>query len=357
MTRRALVTGACGFTGTHMVELLLKEGWEVVATDLERSGHKDYYCEAGDLHPAYYEDFIKNLSVELIYADLTQSETLRPLFKYGYDAIFHTASLYDYFAEWDVLCKVNVEGTKNLAELAIEYGVGRFVHWSTDGVYGEAHDGPIDETAPHNPPNLYSKSKAAQEKILWMMHKDHGLPLTVIRPAPIYGPRHIYGFYHILYCIEKIGTGLVISWYPKKYTLMFPSIHVIDLVRAAEFLTKKSEAVGEAYNVLSDCITQTEFLEFCYRALAVKKIVRIPVWWPVFKAFATLALAMSKLLDKKARKMELRPKIDVPMVEYVTHQYWFNNQKLKDTGFKFIYEDPRKGIWEYITWCKERGWL
>lgn len=359
MAKRALVTGSCGFTGGHMLELLAQNGWEIVATDLKREEHKQYYCEEGTLHPTYYEDIIEKLGVEFIPADLTKKESLVPLFKdrQPYDAVFHIASLYDYFATWDVLYKVNVEGARNLAELAIEYKVKRFIHWSTDGVYGEAEDEPINEDHPFNPPNAYSKSKVEQEKVLWNLYKEKGLPLTVLRPAPIYGPRHKYGVYHILYGIRRIGTGVIISWYPKKKTLMFPSVHVKDLVRAALFVAEKEETIGKAYNVLSDCLPQPEVIEFLYKSLGIRRIVRIPVWWPLYKISAKIALRIVKYLDRKARSKGVRPKVDVPMVEYITHQYWFTNNRLKELGFKYIYEDPRKGLWDYITWCKERGWL
>jgi len=357
MAKTALVTGACGFTGTHMVELLTDEGWNITATDLRSDQHGEYYCESGNLHPIHYGDWLKKQGVEYVAADLTDKKSLEPLFEKHYDVIFHTASLYDYFALWDVLYKVNVAGTRNLAELALESGAGRMVHWSTDGVYGEAHGGMIDETAPHNPPNLYSKSKAEQEKVLWKMREDDGLKLTVIRPAPVYGPRHRYGVYHVLYGMSKMGTGIILSWYPKSKTLMMPSVHVTDIVRAALFVSEKPEAEGEAYNVLSDCIPQPVFLEFIYRALGIERILRFPVPWGLYKAGAAIALRQAKRYDRAARKRGTRPKLDVPMVEYITHQYWFSNQKLKDLGFEFIYEDPRRGMWDYITWCKERGWL
>jgi len=357
MAKRALVTGACGFTGTHMVEHLKQAGWDVTGTDLEKGAHGVYYCEAGDLHPEYYSDFLRNLGVEFVPADLTKPETLPPLFAgRTYDAIFHVASLYDYFATWDVLQQVNVEGARNLATEALKAGVGRFVHWSTDGVYGEIKNPPGTEDDPYDPPNLYSKSKVEQEKVLWDLHQREKLPLTVVRPAPIYGPRHRYGVYHILYALQKMGTGVLVTWYPKKHTLMFPSVHVRDLVGAALFLAEKEEAVGQAYNVLSDTITQPDLMAFLYEALGLP-YVRLPVWWPAYKYFAEIGLNIVKGLDAKARRQGLRPKIDVPMVEYITHQYWFSNQKLKNAGFQLAYPDPRKGLWEYIAWCRERGWL
>jgi len=361
MAKKALVTGACGFTGSNMVEHLLNNGWDVVATDLEKAAHGKYYCEDGTLAPSHYEDYIKSLcakagNMKFIPADLTDKKTLEPLFEEGeYDAVFHIASLYDYFAKWDVLYKVNVEGTRNLCELAVGK-VKRFIHWSTDGVYGEIEDPPGTEDHPYNPPNLYSKSKVEQEKVVWEFYKKHGLPVTVLRPAPIYGPRHRYGVFHILYYLQKFGTGVVISWIPKSKTLMMPCVHVKDLVRAALFVAEKDEAVGEAYNVLSDCLPQPLMMEFLYRALGIP-YMRVPVLWPVYEWGAKLALSVTKRLDARARARGKRPKVDVPMVEYVTHQYWFSNEKIKKLGFKFIYEDPRRGLWDFITWCKERGWL
>lgn len=359
MPKTALVTGACGFTGTHMIDLLEENDYEIIATDLKRPERKSYYTESEKaLHPAYYEDYFKGKKVEVVYADLTKKETLEPIFKRDkIDVVFHVASLYDYFAKWDELYKVNVIGAKNLAELASEKNLEHFVHWSTDGVYGEPEKLPADETAPYNPPNLYSKSKMEQEKILWKFYEEKDLPLTVLRPAPIYGPRHQYGVHNILVGIEKFHKWTRLSYtakiYPKKKQLMFPSVHVTDLVRAALFVSEREDAIGEAYNVLSECITQTEAMKFMSNELGYR-CLPIPFWWPTYKyIFYPAALSYAVVRDKIARKMGTRPKLDVPMVKYMTHQYWFSNQKIKDFGFEFIYDDPRDGLRDYIRWCKE----
>lgn len=359
MAKVALVTGACGFTGTHMLELLHEEGWEIFATDLPGAQRKEFYTEKGTFHPVYYEDIIRNTGAHFIPADLTKKETLPPLFKQDYDAVFSIASLYDYFAEWDVLYRVNVLGHKNLVEAWLESGaeVKHWVHWSTDGVYGETPYLPGDENCPFNPPNDYSRSKAEQEKLLWKFYEEKGLPLTVLRPAPIYGPRHVYGVYHILLSIAKFGVGAVVRIYPRRKQLMFPSVHVRDLVRAALFVAQREDTIGEAYNVLSKCIGQDELSEFLSKALGTPVVHRLPVPWALYKLASSQAASIIRSLDRKARKRGTRPKIDVPMAGYITHQYWFSNEKLKRLGFKYIYEDPRKGLWEYITWCKSQGWL
>jgi len=106
---------------------------------------------------------------------LTEPESLKPLFKdRKYDFIFHTASLYDYFAQLDILRKINVEGIRNLLDIIcktqdLDHLI--FIHWSTCGVYGEPkykkdikrYPIPADETTSYNPPNNYSISKMEQE--------------------------------------------------------------------------------------------------------------------------------------------------------------------------------------------------
>jgi nucleoside-diphosphate-sugar epimerase len=356
MAKLALVTGACGFSGGYMVDLLKQEGWNVIATDLKRDEHKEQYCEEGGLHPVYHEEAIDKKGVKFIPANLTDKESLKPLFEYDYDVIFHTASLYDYFALWDILYKVNVEGLENLLDVAMKKGVKRFIHWSTCGVYAEPRGEAITEDHPFDPPNNYCKSKAEQEKILWKLYKEKGFPVTIIRCGPIYGLGQRYGVMHVFHILEKLGVVVNMIWYPKKYTLMYPSVHVTDLVRGALFVAEREECIGESYNVLSDCITQVELMTFLAKSLGLREI-RIPIWWPVYLIFCRISVAIARKQDRQARKIGARPKQDLPMVEYIAHNHWFSNQKIKDLGFKFKYQDPRSGIFRYIGECRERGWL
>lgn len=356
MAKLALVTGACGFSGGYMIDLLKQEGWDVIVTDLKRDEHKNQYCEEGALHPAYRQGAIEKEGIKFIPANLTKKESLQPLFEYDYDAIFHTASLYDYFAPWDILHKVNVVGLENLLDVAMKKGVKRFIHWSTCGVFAEAGEKASTEDHPFGPHNDYCKSKADQEKILQKLHKESGFPMTIIRPGPIYGTGAAYGVMHIYYVLEKYGVVPNIVWYPKKHTLMYPSVHVEDLVRAALFVAEREECIGESYNVLSDCISQVEVMTFLAKTLGLREI-RIPVWWPVYLLFTRFAIAFARRQDKQARAMGTRPKQELPMVEYIAHNHWFSNQKIKNLGFKFKYQDPRSGIFHYIGDCRERGWL
>lgn len=338
----ALVTGACGFTGTHMVELLRSRGQEVLATDLPGSD------------PA----FVKSLGAEFVPSDLTRKETLGPLFERSPEVIFHPASLFDYFAPWEPLHRVNVVGMRNFCEAAADSSVKSFVHWSTLGVYGETGmERPADESAPFNPPNLYSVSKVEQEKVAQEFVQKAGLPITIMRPAPMYGPRNRYGMFHIFRLYAKVGTAYIPSIYPRSRRLRMPMVHIRDVCGAAEFLSGRSNGRGEAYNVVTTMdFTQDEFMTFLAIALGIRYF-RVPLGWPLYRQFARMFQYATRKFEEAARKRRIRPKFDQPMAEYVTHRYWFSNEKIRRAGYRFVYEDWRRGVWETIQWYREQGWL
>ena len=317
MTKRALVTGALGHTGSFLVNLLVEEGWEVVATDLQSAKRKDLMKKETVFSKEFKYMPIDHKNVSFIAADLTDKESLRQLFAENikdYDVVFHPASLYDYFAKLNILRTINVGGLKNLLDVMKDaYGSGlndiRFIHWSTCGVYGQpeyqknslGYPIPSTETAPYDPPNNYSISKMEQELALKEFAKENPIKWTIVRPAPIYGPYQTYGAFHIFYMCHKMGHMVLPIIKPDKKKLMMPMIHVEDLVRAALFLWDKEEAIGEAFNVVGDNTTQQEWMEFMFQELGLQ-YTHIPVWWPVYKLAAKAAFAWAEWQENKARK-------------------------------------------------------
>ena len=186
MNKTALVTGACGFVGSHLVEVLLQEGFTVRATDLESA-----YNYSGP-ERGRFPSVIKKLGVEFVPCDLTKKETLPKVVK-DISYVFHPAAVFDYSASYELLERVNVLGTKNLCEALLEEGkVQRMVNWSTTGVYTLPKNGqPLSEEAPKKPTVLYCKSKLAQEEAVQEFYEKQRFSYTTIRPAPIYGPRNI----------------------------------------------------------------------------------------------------------------------------------------------------------------------
>lgn len=364
--KSALVTGASGHCGTFMVKLLKEKGWHVVATDLKKQEQDQLFQGAKKFFDKQFLSTFMDKDDVFIEADLTKKETLKPLFDYDFDTIFSIASLYDYFALLDDLMRINVGGLKNLIEMTLEKGnVKRFLHWSTCGVYGEpkykkekGFPLPADETAPYDPPNNYSITKAEQEKLLYKYYEEQKLPIIIIRPAPIVGPYQSYGGFHTFFIQYAVGTTVIPAIYPRKKKLRFPCIHVEDLVRAAYHLATYEpvdKVIGEPFNVVHDSPYEEDFIQLCGDTMGLRYF-RIPIWFPMYKVFAKLALLWSEYIEHKARKRGVRSKIDVPMVKYITHNYYFSNKKIKDLGFRFKYTWDQ-AIVDTINWYYDHGWF
>lgn len=176
-----LVTGADGFIGSHLTEMLAARGRRVRALVqynsfnswgwLDRSPHLE--------------------SVEVVAGDVRDPHFCRQLMR-DVDTVFHLAALiaipYSYVAPGSYI-DTNVKGTLHICQAALEAGVRKVVHTSTSEVYGTAQYVPIDEKHPLQPQSPYSASKIAADQIALSFHHAFGLPVTVARPFNTYGPR------------------------------------------------------------------------------------------------------------------------------------------------------------------------
>ena len=174
---KILVTGGAGFIGSHVVDLFVSQGYEVVVVDNLSTGR------VTNLNPAakFYQTDIRSPEV----AEIVARE--RP------DFISHHAAQIDVrrsVADPLFDAEVNVLGSIRLVEAARQYGVQRFVYISTGGaVYGEPEYLPCDEAHPINPICPYGISKHTVEHYLFLAHYNYGLNYTVLRYPNVYGPR------------------------------------------------------------------------------------------------------------------------------------------------------------------------
>jgi predicted dehydrogenase/nucleoside-diphosphate-sugar epimerase len=173
-TRRVLLTGATGFIGCRVAEILaLRDGWQVRAV----------------VHNPGNASRLARLPVELIQGDLQDETAVRELVA-GCDAVIHCA-VGTAWGQRQEIFKVTVDGTRKLAEAALAAGVKRFVHLSTISVYGDdgAMTGTIDETTPVKPASgsEYGESKSAAEDAIQDLVR-RGLSAVIFRPARVYGP-------------------------------------------------------------------------------------------------------------------------------------------------------------------------
>ncbi|MFX0168906.1 MAG: NAD-dependent epimerase/dehydratase family protein [Candidatus Hodarchaeota archaeon] len=331
--RMCLVTGACGFVGSHFLDHLLQ--------------HPEYEVRGTDL-PEADRTFL-NSKAEFVQGDLTVPRTLGPLVQ-GVDVIFHVASLFRYSASSEDLSAVNVQGTQNLCQAAMNAGVSKFVLISSAGVYGIPHSLPVREEDAPTPSNPYEQSKLEQEQAAIQGCKGAKMGLIILRPAPIYGPRNRYGIGTILRMVA-LGQLPIIS---ENINTLVPLVHVADVVSAALHLVTLPTAIGQIYNVVDDS-TYRKYDLFSHVAPLLDTKIRytrlplLPKW---------LLKAVASWSEWKARHFTHKePKIERATIALMYHHYWFSNAKLKATGYTLRYPDARVGLKDTVDWYKRHNWF
>ncbi|MDC9808240.1 NAD-dependent 4,6-dehydratase LegB [Rhizobium binxianense] len=179
--KKALVTGADGFIGSHLVETLVRSGVEVRALCQYNS-----FSSWGWLDQSEHRG-----QFEVILGDVRDPSQMRAVAK-GVDTVFHLAALiaipYSYQAPSSYI-DTNVQGTLNVLQGALDAGVGRVIQTSTSEVYGTARFVPISESHPLQAQSPYSASKIGADAIAYSYHSSFDLPVTVARPFNTFGPR------------------------------------------------------------------------------------------------------------------------------------------------------------------------
>lgn len=179
--KKALVTGADGFIGSHLVELLLANGYAVRA--LAQYNSFNYW--------GWLEDIPQNNNLEVVTGDIRDPYFVKSIVR-STDIVFHLASLiaipYSYNAP-DSYVDTNIRGTLNVCQAARELGNIRVISTSTSEVYGTALYVPIDEKHPKQPQSPYSATKIGADAIALSFFSAFNLPVTIARPFNTYGPR------------------------------------------------------------------------------------------------------------------------------------------------------------------------
>ena len=245
-----LVTGGCGFIGSHFVRTLLAEeaGCEVTNVDLlTYAGRRENLSDVEAAQPDRYR---------FVQGDISDAAAMRSLFEGAdFDAVVNFAAeshVDRSISDPGSFVQTNVVGTANLVELAREFGVGRFVQISTDEVYGSLGDDdpPFSEMTPLEPSSPYSASKASGDLLALAAHRTYGQDVVVTRCSNNYGP---YQFPEKLIplMIAKAGAGEPLPVYGDGCNVR-DWIHVVDHCRGILAALKKGKA-GEVYNFGADC--------------------------------------------------------------------------------------------------------
>jgi len=178
---KILVTGADGFIGSHLTQMLAARGLQVRALAQYNSFNSW----------GWLDDVADKSNIEVVCGDVRDPHFCNAICQ-DVDTLFHLAALiaipYSYQAP-DSYVDTNIRGTLNICQAALSNKVGRVIHTSTSEVYGTAQYVPIDEKHPLQPQSPYSASKIAADAMAMSFHNAFGLPLTIARPFNTYGPR------------------------------------------------------------------------------------------------------------------------------------------------------------------------
>jgi len=251
----ALVTGSTGFLGRHLVERLLASGWHVRALARDPTKARVF----------------AHTSAEVALGDVTSPDSLTPAMA-GVDVVFHAAALVSNWGPWPEFLATTVGGTENLLHAASDAQVKLFIHVSTIRVYDDRYcrkAGVVTEDAPQGsqgfrPFGHYARAKVMAEAAV--RDASTQLPVSIIRPAWIYGP----GDRTILPGIVRFLRGRGASW-PGRCDACADPIYVTDAADCAIAAATHPAAIGQAYNAAPrQRIGVREFLGTFCDALGLK---------------------------------------------------------------------------------------
>ena len=179
--KKILITGATGFIGSHLSELCVERGYDVIAFDRYNSNN-DW---------GFLEDSKYRKDMEVVLGDIRDFDSVYKTMA-NCDVVFHLAALigipYSYVSPVAYI-KTNIEGTYNVLESARMHNLEEVLITSTSETYGSAQYVPINETHPLVGQSPYSASKIGADQLALSYHKSFDLPLKIVRPFNNYGPR------------------------------------------------------------------------------------------------------------------------------------------------------------------------
>ncbi len=279
---KVLVTGASGFLGSHLVEMLSARGDEVCA--LVQPGQKAAWLRALP-------------GVEIVQGDITDISSLKSAVP-GCERVYHLAARTGPWGAEAVYHAVNVQGTENVIMAAMEAGVQRIVHTSSITVYGHHPRGLVTEDNPyHAEDNPYSRTKIEGEQLAFKLVRERGAPVVVVRPAWIYGPRDLASFGRFVALVHS-GKGFLLG----RGDNQVPVVYVRDVARGLLLAGDAGQqVVGRAYTLAgAQAVTQAAYLNAIADALQVPHITRCyPFSWLYGAGRGTELLW--KLIDRSRR--------------------------------------------------------
>lgn len=338
---RALVTGAYGFVGPHMIRLLVENGYEVIATD----------------HPSARPKLLP-AGVQYQSCDLTDyAEVARLITAYQPSLEFLIASIFRYDVPSSVILKTNslIKEKCLRATLRRNPRIEHVISWISASVYGESFktatpENPLTEDAPMVPRNAYEWSKLLQHQTCRQYYGGL-LPITEIFPMAIYGPGGNYG---ALVVVDMMAKNQL-PGFPCGGHNRISLVHVEDVCGAALFLARRSDTLDQHYNLGDASVYTIKDLMIFLRSEFARLGTRVdlfPVNYPMW-----LMRLFAWRSEQLARKNGHPPLVQRDFLGYFEEGYNFlvNTEKIRKLGFRFNYNDPMfsGGLRETLEWQKK----
>jgi dihydroflavonol-4-reductase len=325
----ALVTGAGGYTGFALVRHLLSHQREVRALVRQESQAED----------------LARLGAEVLIGDVRDPEVIRQAVA-GIQTVYHLAAVFRRAGVPDSEYRsVHVDATRALIKYSAAAGVQRFMHCSSVGVHGDVgRTAPATEEAPLVPGDIYQQTKLEGEVAARETAARTGLPLTVVRPGPIYGP----GDRRLLKLIGGVAKRrfvVVGDGSPR-----FQMVYVDDLVKGFRLAAETPAAAGRTYIITgAEAPTLNELVEEIADVAHVRAVRwHLPVW-PFMLAGA--------VCEAICVPFGVEPPIFRRRVKFFTNNRWFDTERARrELGYS-----PRvrlhEGIGRTLHSYRRLGWI
>ena len=327
-SRTAFVTGGTGFIGSHLVERLLGRGYTVRC--LVRNEKKKGYLE--------------KLPVDFFVGDLFSTAVLDKAIA-GVDYVYHVAGVVGSRTK-EGFYSQNRDGTRNIAESAsrVNPHLTKFIFVSSGAAVGPATaSSMVDETTPYHPITTYGKSKMAAE--LEVLKFSGSLPITIVRPTAVYGPRDPATFDYF----NTINKGLepLVGFKDKLVSL----VHSTDLVSGIVLAGESDRSAGQTYFLGSDRAYSWREIGDVTKQVMGRKALRVRLPEPLVYAVAVVAGFFSSFSEKPSV-------LNFEKGRDMVQDYWtFDSSKAKqELGYSPAVTLPA-GIKETVEWYKTNGWM
>lgn len=324
-----LVTGATGFIGSHLVDQLIADGRKIRCLARPNSNFAR----------------LNKSSVELFYGDLTDPNSLRGIEK-DVDSVFHLAAIARPMAiEKRMYFKVNTEGTKNLLERFKKKEIKKFILMSSISAIGPSRDGnPLDETALAKPIDIYGQSKLLAEKTAFDFIKNSGMPIVILRPPMIFGPRD----FEMLKLFKMVKKGFFPICGSKHGHFEF--CYVGNLAQAC-LLAEKKGTIGEIYHVSNG---QSYTLREVLKAISEAEQVNLsPFCFPNF-LMAAGGLSMELL----GKIFNFHPPFSMNTVKWMSANFWISDMSKIKKELNYLPKySLEEGIIKTVKWYQDNKYL